>query len=186
MESGWGRLAPGAADCPGREGTKTGQTGTFRMGTPYGSPILLLVVYGTIYADHHPGVVVFPGSFGLKAGERPLPRRLILDPRANGEKTVESSPRPTETDARWVRREEVAKRLKTVEGQLRAVRRMVLEGDDCLDIATQAAAALEGLRGAMKIVLRIYMDDCLDVESLECDREAAYDQFVRVVERFIR
>ena len=99
---------------------------------------------------------------------------------------MESSPQPVETDVRWARREQVAKRLKTVEGQLRAVRRMVLDGDDCLDIATQAAAALEGLRGAMKILLRNYMDDCLDIDSLECDREAAYDQFVRVVERFIR
>ena len=99
---------------------------------------------------------------------------------------MESSPQPEGTDVRWARREQVAKRLKTVEGQLRAVRRMVLEGDDCLDIATQAAAALEGLRGAMKIVLRNYMDDCLDIDSLECDRGAAYDQLVLVVERFIR
>jgi len=99
---------------------------------------------------------------------------------------MEDSPHPNGTDVRWARREEVAKRLKTVEGQLRAVRRMVTEGEDCLDIATQAAAALEGLRGAMKIVLRDYMDDYLDVESVECDREAAYDQFVGVVERFIR
>jgi len=99
---------------------------------------------------------------------------------------MESSPQPEGTDVRWARREDVARRLKTVEGQLRAVRRMVLEGEDCLDIATQAAAALEGLRGAMKIVLRDYMDDHLDVESVECDREAVYDQFVGVVERFIR
>jgi DNA-binding FrmR family transcriptional regulator len=89
-------------------------------------------------------------------------------------------------DRRWERRDEVAGRLKTVEGQLRAVRRMVLDGEDCLNIATQAAAALEGLREAMKIVLRDYMDDCLDVESLSCDREAAYDQFIGVLGRFIR
>ncbi len=81
---------------------------------------------------------------------------------------------------------EVADRLKTVEGQLKAVRRMVVEGEECLAIATQAAAALEGLRGAMKIVLRNYMDDCLDARVLDEDREAAYDQFVAVLERFIR
>ena len=89
-------------------------------------------------------------------------------------------------DRRWVRRREVAGRLKTVEGQLRAVRRMVMSGEDCLVIATQAAAALEGLRGAMKIVLRNYMDDCLDPEAVECNREEAYDQFIGVLERFIR
>jgi DNA-binding FrmR family transcriptional regulator len=84
------------------------------------------------------------------------------------------------------RRQEVAGRLKTIEGQLRAVRRMVVEGEDCLAIATQAAAALEGLRGAMKIVLRNYMDDCLDAGDEPGAREAAYDEFVAVIERFIR
>lgn len=98
----------------------------------------------------------------------------------------ESIPRPDSEDGRWVRRREVASRLKTVEGQLRAVRRMVTGGEDCLTIATQAAAALEGLRGAMKIVLRNYMDDCLEPEAVECNREEAYDQFIGVLDRFIR
>ncbi|MGD8866143.1 MAG: metal-sensitive transcriptional regulator [Gemmatimonadales bacterium] len=97
-----------------------------------------------------------------------------------------SIPASTEDDQSFVRRREVANRLKTVEGQLRAVRRMVMSGEDCLPIATQAAAALEGLRGAMKIVLRNYMDDCLDPEAVECNREEVYDQFIGVLERFIR
>lgn len=90
------------------------------------------------------------------------------------------------TGARGKRQQEVAGRLKTVEGQLRAVRRMVQEGEDCLAIATQAAAALEGLRGAMRIVLRNYMDECLDVGDDPGRREAVYDEFVAVLERFIR
>jgi DNA-binding FrmR family transcriptional regulator len=85
-----------------------------------------------------------------------------------------------------VRRQEVAGRLKTIEGQLRAVRRMVVEGEDCLAIATQAAAALESLRSAMRIVLRNYMDDCLSTGDEPGAREAAYDEFVAVIERFIR
>lgn len=97
-----------------------------------------------------------------------------------------SSPKVDSTDKRLARRQQVAVRLKTIEGQIRAVRRMVEGGEECLVIATQAAAALEGLRGAMKIVLRNYMDDCLDQRVLDDDREAAYDQFVGVLERFIR
>jgi len=98
----------------------------------------------------------------------------------------ESLPVHDTQDPRWVRRREVANRLKTVEGQLRAVRRMVMSGEECLAIATQAAAALEGLRGAMKIVLRNYMDDCLEPGAVDCDREEAYDRFIGVLERFIR
>ncbi len=89
-------------------------------------------------------------------------------------------------EMRVVRRREVARRLKTIEGQLRGVRRMVEEGEDCVAIATQAGAALEGLRGEIKIVIRNYMDDCLGVDALVEDHEAACDQFVGVLERFIR
>jgi DNA-binding FrmR family transcriptional regulator len=89
-------------------------------------------------------------------------------------------------DVRLGRRQEAANRLKTVEGQLRAVRKMVMESEDCLGIATQAAAALEGLRGAMRIVLRDYMDDCLAEEMLRGNREGAFDEFVGILDRFIR
>jgi DNA-binding FrmR family transcriptional regulator len=89
-------------------------------------------------------------------------------------------------DSAAARRQEAASRLKTVEGQLRAVRKMVVEGEECLSIATQAAAALESLRGAMKIILRNYMDDCLAEEVVHGNREVAFDRFVGVLERFIR
>lgn len=90
------------------------------------------------------------------------------------------------SDRTLARRQQAATRLSTVEGQIRAVRRMVTEGEDCLVLATQAAAALEGLRGAMKIILRNYMDDCLNLDAAGVDREVAYDQFIEVLERFIR
>ncbi len=84
------------------------------------------------------------------------------------------------------RRQEVARRLKTIEGQIRGVRRMVTEGEECIAIAHQAAAALEGLRSAMRLVLRNYMEECLDVGPDLADRQVAYDQLIAVLERFIR
>jgi hypothetical protein len=30
------------------------------------------------------------------------------------------------------------------------------------------------------------MDDCLEPEAVECNREEVYDQFIGVLERFIR
>jgi len=91
-----------------------------------------------------------------------------------------------EDDATTKRRREVSARLRTIEGQIRAVRRMVDDGEGCLSIATQATAALEGLRSALRVVLRNYMEDCLDVNADAVQREEAYDRFIGVVERFIR
>lgn len=96
------------------------------------------------------------------------------------------SSRAASANGQLTRRGDAAARLKTVEGQLRGVRRMVEEGADCLEIANQAAAALQGLRGAMKIVLRNYMDDCLEFDASDARRDAAFDEFVSVLERFIR
>ncbi len=129
--------------------------------------------------------VGFSSCFPLAPRTRPWARG---DWPVRGEETrVVDGTQELETSGEGLaRRQQVAARLRTVEGQLRAVRKMVTEGQDCLTIATQASAALEGLRGAMKILLRDYMDECLDEEALEGDREAAYDKFVDVLDRFIR
>lgn len=84
------------------------------------------------------------------------------------------------------RRREVARRLKTIEGQVRAIRRMVTEGEECVAIANQSSAALEGLRSAMRLVLRNYIEECLDVGPDLAERQAAYDQLVTSLDRFIR
>ena len=89
-------------------------------------------------------------------------------------------------EASVARRREVGARLRTIEGQIRAVRRMVSDGEGCLAIATQASAALEGLRSALRVVLRNYMEECLDESAEAAGREEAYDRFISVVERFIR
>lgn len=94
--------------------------------------------------------------------------------------------RNSPVDATARRRQEVATRLKTVEGQVRGVRRMVTEGEGCVAIANQASAALEGLRSAMRLVLRNYLEECLDVDPDPTQRQAAYDRLIAAVEQFIR
>ena len=103
----------------------------------------------------------------------------------NSQPSFESDRNPP-VDATARRRQEVATRLKTVEGQVRGVRRMVTEGEGCVAIANQASAALEGLRSAMRVVLRNYMEECLDVGPDQAERQAAYDRLIAVVGQFIR
>jgi CsoR family transcriptional regulator, copper-sensing transcriptional repressor len=69
-------------------------------------------------------------------------------------------------------------RLARVEGQVRAVRRMLEEGRSCEDILTQFSAARSSLEGAGVVVLERHIEDCIlsaqDVtpESMERLREA--------------
>ena len=69
-------------------------------------------------------------------------------------------------------------RLARVEGQVRAVRRMLEEGRSCEDILTQFSATRSSLEGAGVVVLERHIEDCilagLDVtpDALEHLREA--------------
>ncbi len=52
-------------------------------------------------------------------------------------------------------------RLARVEGQVRALRKMVEEDRACPDVLNQLLAARSGLEGAGRIILEDYVDTCL-------------------------
>jgi len=90
------------------------------------------------------------------------------------------------SEAQAQRRKEVVRRLRIIGGQLRAIERMVEAGEDCQAIATQLAASLQALKAATQIVLRNYMDDCLDPAAPGYDQQEAFDRFSELVFKFIR
>ncbi|MBO9313103.1 metal-sensitive transcriptional regulator [Chloroflexus sp. MS-CIW-1] len=59
------------------------------------------------------------------------------------------------------RREEVLRRLRRIEGQVRGIQRMVTEGRDCRDIVHQIAAIRQALASANSVVLECYAQNCL-------------------------
>lgn len=52
-------------------------------------------------------------------------------------------------------------RLARVEGQVRAVRKMIEDDRDCPDVLNQLLAARSGLEQAGRIILEDYVDNCL-------------------------
>ena len=84
------------------------------------------------------------------------------------------------------RRMEAKRRLEIIEGQVRGIREMIDSDRECVDIATQAAAALQGLRGVTKIILRNYMEDCLEVPEPGFDKGQTYDDFLEVFYKFVK
>lgn len=63
-------------------------------------------------------------------------------------------------------KEEMQKRLRRIEGQVRGVQRMIDEGRECGDIAQQLTAVQSALRSARTVFLQAYAQECLlDAES---------------------
>jgi DNA-binding FrmR family transcriptional regulator len=58
-------------------------------------------------------------------------------------------------------KEELQRRLKRIEGQVRGVQKMVDEERDCHEIVQQLAAIRSAVQGASVMFMRQYASDCL-------------------------
>jgi DNA-binding FrmR family transcriptional regulator len=81
-------------------------------------------------------------------------------------------------------RDNVDRRLARVEGQVRALRRMVGEDRYCVDIARQVQAARAALSSLESIILDDHITTCvqhaLEGDSLE-EREAKIEELISVM-----
>lgn len=71
--------------------------------------------------------------------------------------------------------EENKTRLARVEGQVRAVSRMIDNGEYCIDIITQIQAARSALQSVSKIILEKHLKHCV-AEALDENNEATIDE----------
>lgn len=84
-------------------------------------------------------------------------------------------------------KKEVLMRLKRIEGQIRGIQRMVEEGAACPDILTQVAAATAAIKKVGTVIVRTYMEECLEESRKEPvlkQREALKD-FQTAISRYI-
>ena len=66
-------------------------------------------------------------------------------------------------------------RISRIEGQVRAVSRMIDDGEYCVDIITQIQAARSALQSVSKIILEKHLKHCVSAAIKEHD-EASMDQ----------
>ena len=84
------------------------------------------------------------------------------------------------------KRKQVANRLKRAEGQVAGVRRMVEEGQYCVDILLQLSAAQAALAQTSKVVLGEHMATCVK-DTFDSGSEAERDQKIaELMDVFIR
>ena len=86
-------------------------------------------------------------------------------------------------------REDVLKRLKRIEGQVRGLQRMVEDDRYCGDILNQIASVQRALRSAGKVVTRNHLETCVTDALRSGDQEAAehtYNEIMDLLYRQIR
>ncbi len=66
-------------------------------------------------------------------------------------------------------------RLSRIEGQVKGVKRMIGDGEYCIDIITQIQAARSALQSVSKIILEKHLKHCV-ADALEQRDEADIDQ----------
>ncbi|WP_372845088.1 metal-sensitive transcriptional regulator [Pontiella sp.] len=66
-------------------------------------------------------------------------------------------------------------RLARIEGQVRAVGRMIDDGEYCIDIITQIQAARSALQSVSKLILEKHLKHCV-ASAIESRNEAAVEE----------
>jgi len=65
------------------------------------------------------------------------------------------------------KKKDILARLRRIEGQIRGIQRMVEGEAPCLDILTQVAAVTSAIKKVGTIIIRTYMEECLEESRKE-------------------
>jgi DNA-binding FrmR family transcriptional regulator len=80
-------------------------------------------------------------------------------------------------------KENLLRRLRAAEGQLRGVQEMLEQQRPCLEVLTQLAAAQSALRQVSRSVLRNYLEKCASNAIRRSDAKV-YDELMDAVFKF--
>lgn len=83
------------------------------------------------------------------------------------------------------RKDELARRLSRIEGQVRGIARMVEREDYCVDILTQVAAVRSALDRVGLGVLEDHVKGCVAEAASEGKGAEHLDELVSVLERYV-
>jgi DNA-binding FrmR family transcriptional regulator len=72
-------------------------------------------------------------------------------------------------------------RLARIEGQVRAVNRMIDDGEYCIDIITQIQAARSALQSVSKIILEKHLKHCVATALKEHNEDAIEEKLTEIM-----
>src|SRR3954467_4402107 len=82
-------------------------------------------------------------------------------------------------------KEDLLKRLRRIEGQVRGLQRMVTEDTYCIDVLTQISAATKALQAVALQLLDEHLGHCV-AQAVGPDREAKLKEASEAISRLVR
>lgn len=83
-------------------------------------------------------------------------------------------------------KENIIRRLKKIEGQVKGIQRMVDGDKNCVDVLMQVAAVRAAINRVGSIVFEQHSRDCMLKAVENKDKEAAIDELIGVLTKFIK
>lgn len=101
-------------------------------------------------------------------------------------KTVRSAARVSGRQEPEETRDDIVKRLRRIEGQVRGIQRMIEEDRACRDVLDQLAAIQQAVRGVSGIVAQKYALECISSAQENVSDEHAQETAVALVDAILR
>ncbi|KLU66455.1 copper-sensing transcriptional repressor CsoR [Desulfosporosinus acididurans] len=83
-------------------------------------------------------------------------------------------------------KEDILRRLKKIEGQVKGIQRMIESDKYCVDVLIQVAAARAALNKVGTIVFEHHSRGCMRNAVESNDQEAAIEELIGVLTKFIK
>jgi DNA-binding FrmR family transcriptional regulator len=84
-----------------------------------------------------------------------------------------------------VSRDDILKRFRRIEGQVKGIQRMIEEGKDCMEILTQIAAVRAAINKAGSLMLEKHSMTCIENAVSSDDRKKAVEELTKAFRSYI-
>lgn len=74
----------------------------------------------------------------------------------------------------------ISRRLKIIEGQVRALEEMVSKGEYCIDVITQSSAIKQGISNVEDMLMEHHLSHCVVKQIKEGKSAQATDEIIKV------
>ncbi|HHW49589.1 MAG TPA: metal-sensitive transcriptional regulator [Clostridiaceae bacterium] len=83
-------------------------------------------------------------------------------------------------------KQDIVKRLRKIEGQVKGIQKMIEEEKPCSEILTQIAAIRAAINKVGGIILAKYSRTCIENALLSEDRERDIEELMKTIQKFLR
>lgn len=89
-------------------------------------------------------------------------------------------------EQKQIAKDDVLKRLRRIEGQVRGIQKMIEEDKNCSDILTQVAAIRAAINKVGGIIIENHSAACIQKAVSSEDKEKAMSDLTKIIQSFMK